>query len=320
MKLWQGLLCSVSILAGCRNAPPRPTCSTGTQAQSPTPASSGLATPELTDDVPLADDNAGLSFVADGKTLRTLTKAVIRRAFPVETFTVSDAYYDGRPKTWRAVSLRPLLERGFEGRTVDLDAQQFILRCVDGYTVPLDGKRLLEAGGYLALADATVSEWDPIGVKKDNPGPYFVVWKHPDQQGLELHPRPYQLAAIELAAFETTFPHVAPTGEPTDSAAQRGFGIFKEQCIRCHAVNQEGGRVGPELNVPQSIVEYRSDAQLKAFIKNPRTFRYSLMPAHPDLRDTDLAELLAYFHAMKSRKHDPNAVKPARTRNAEKSL
>ena len=71
------------------------------------------------------------------------------------------------------------------------------------------------------------------------------------------------------------------------------------------AINGEGGKVGPELNVPQSIVEYRPSAQIKAYIRNPEIFRYTTMPAHPGLSDADLDALLAYFQAMQSRKHDP---------------
>ena len=64
---------------------------------------------------------------------------------------------------------------------------------------------------------------------------------------------------------------------------------------------------GPELNVPQSIVEYRPEPQIRAYIRDPRTFRYGNMPPHPHLSDADLDALLAYFRAMKDRKHDPDA-------------
>ena len=100
-----------------------------------------------------------------------------------------------------------------------------------------------------------------------------------------------------------------PKSAPEGSAARRGFDIYKAQCIRCHAMNREGGRVGPELNVPQSIVEYRPAEQIKAFIRNPQTFRYSTMPAHGHLSDQDLDDLVAYFEVMKGHKHDPDAGK-----------
>ena len=41
----------------------------------------------------------------------------------------------------------------------------------------------------------------------------------------------------------------------------------------------KGGKMGPELNVPKNILEYRDREQLAAFIKNPQAFRFgSLMP------------------------------------------
>ena len=72
-----------------------------------------------------------------------------------------------------------------------------------------------------------------------------------------------------------------------------------------------GGRVGPDLNVPQSVVEYRPEPQIRAYIRDPRTFRYSNMPSHPGFKEDDLDALLAYFRAMKDRKHDPEAAKPS---------
>jgi hypothetical protein len=70
-------------------------------------------------------------------------------------------------------------------------------------------------------------------------------------------------------------------------------------------VNGEGGTVGPDLNVPQSIVEYRPVEQIKAYIKDPATFRYGNMPAHPHLDAGELDGLIAYFETMRHAKHDP---------------
>jgi len=105
--------------------------------------------------------------------------------------------------------------------------------------------------------------------------------------------------------FERRHPHTVPLGTAEGSAARRGFALFRRECIMCHAINDEGGKVGPELNVPQSIVEYRPVAQIKAYVRDPSTFRYTTMPAHTHLSDADLDDLIAYFRAMSERKHDP---------------
>ena len=72
-----------------------------------------------------------------------------------------------------------------------------------------------------------------------------------------------------------------------------------------HAINGEGGKVGPDLNIPQSIVEYRPIEQVKAYIRNPAVFRYGNMPSHEYLSPQDLDALIAYFQVMKTQKHDP---------------
>ncbi|APR78172.1 Cytochrome c family protein [Minicystis rosea] len=251
--------------------------------------------------------SAELAFVRDGKPVRALTRAALEAAIPPETWTALDPYYN-KPKTYRALPLAAVLERGFGAPAAELARHDFVLRAKDGYTVPLPGAKLFEKGGYIAVADVEVPGWEPIGQGRANPGPYYLVWRETAQQSLDTHPRPWQLATIEIAPFEATFPHTAPAGLPASSPAMQGFRLFRDRCISCHAVNREGGRVGPDLNVPQSIVEYRPKPQIRAYIKDPRTFRYSNMPAHPGFGDADLDALVAYFEAMKDRKHDPDAA------------
>jgi mono/diheme cytochrome c family protein len=247
-----------------------------------------------------SDPDARLTFARDGRTLAAVTERDLERAAPAETFTAYDPYYQ-RQKTWRALPMRRVLARGF-GAGVAIEREQLVLRAKDGYTVPIAGAALLDDGCWLAVADADAPAWEPIGPQRADPSPFYIVWRKPDQQDLTTHPRPWQLEAIEIARAETLFPHAVPTGAGPD--AQRGFELFRGECIRCHAINREGGRVGPDLNVPRSIVEYRPEAQIRAYIKDPLAFRYGAMPAHPHLTDADLDALVAYFRAMKDRKHD----------------
>lgn len=246
---------------------------------------------------------AELRFEREGQEGRSVALRELLATIPAEEFRAYDPYY-AHEKTWRAVPLVRVLEAGF-GRATKLAELDFVLRAKDGYSVPLPGTKVTEPGAYVAFEDVEVSGWEPIGPQRANPGPFYVVWRNADQQNLETHPRPWQLASIEIAPFETTHPHTFPRG--ASEIAVRGFRLFRQQCIACHAINREGGRVGPELNVPQSIVEYRPEPQIRAYIKDPRTFRYGNMPAHPGMTEVELDALVAYFRAMRERKHDPEA-------------
>ncbi len=251
----------------------------------------------------LGEAEAELAFMYEGEEVGRFALAALASSGGVDVEGY-DPYYE-RDKRFRAVELVGVLERAYGGLGLKLSEQEFILRASDGYTVPMSGERIIEGRPLLAYADLEAEGWEPIGPQKANPGPFYVVWRGAEQKDLEQYPRPWQLAQIEIAPFEQVFPKTLPEGAPRESAAWRGFAIYKDQCVRCHAVNQQGGRVGPELNVPRNITEYRPEDQIRAYIKNPRAFRYGNMPPFPHLTDADLDDVLAYLKAMKARKDDP---------------
>jgi mono/diheme cytochrome c family protein len=88
--------------------------------------------------------------------------------------------------------------------------------------------------------------------------------------------------------------------------------MFSAQCQRCHAINGEGGRLGPDLNIPRNILEYRAEADVRAYIKDPASFRYGNMPAHPLLTSEHLDQLVCYLREMGKHKFDPRQ-QPAKT-------
>lgn len=257
-------------------------------------------------------DDGSLRFVRRGETVGTLSKAALEARCEVREVRVPRDPYYGRAKRYRACPLERVLTLGFDGVPEGFAEATVLLGALDGYTRPVPGRALLEPGGYLALADAGraaqgLEGWEPIERRRVDPGPFYVVWTGAAQGDPHVHPWPYQLASIEIVRFEERFPHTVPVGAREGSAARRGFALFRRECVACHAMNGEGGTVGPDLNVPRSIVEYRPEAQIKAYVRDPSAFRYTSMPAHPGLDDGDLEDLLAYFRHMRAHKHDPRA-------------
>jgi mono/diheme cytochrome c family protein len=256
---------------------------------------------------------ASLEFRRPGQPPRTVDEAQLASRCPTETVELDDPYYERRMR-YHAWPLRCVLATGFDVDPASLPGPGMLLRALDGYARPASLAQLLEDGGYLAFADATLdaaragssaSRFSPIERRQLDPGPFYVVWTGAARSDPHSHPWPYQLAVVEAASFEDAFPHTVPRGLPEADAGWLGYRIFQASCAACHAINGEGGRVGPELNVPRSIVEYRPVEQIKAYVRDPTSFRYTNMPPHPDLSSEELDGLIAYFRAMSARKHDP---------------
>jgi mono/diheme cytochrome c family protein len=250
-----------------------------------------------------------LTFVDAGGRETSLTKAELRARCGAREVTVQDAYYR-EPRRYLACPIEAVFELGFGAPPSALRGEDVLLRALDGYARSAPASQLASGGAFLALEDAArvargLAGFDPIDRRQVDAGPFYLVWTGAGRDDPHRWPWPYQLARIEVVRFEARFPHAVPAGAPEGSPARRGFEIFRRECISCHAINGDGGTVGPDLNVPRSIVEYRPADQIKAYVRDPQSFRYTSMPSHLHLGDADLDALVAYFTHMSRHKRDP---------------
>jgi hypothetical protein len=234
----------------------------------------------------------GRSGAAESVTLAEL----VRSLRPVELRS-EDPYY-GDERTYRCLPAQALLGARLGLEAGEVVRHRFLLVAADGYRVELSGALLARPEACFAFAEAGRAEWQPIGERRSSPGPLYLVWEG-DLKDVHAYPRPWAVVRIEVDPTGEDLTLTRPAGGFGESAlAARGYELFTQRCQRCHAINRQGGHVGPELNVPQNVLAYRDRAFVRAYIRDPLTFRYGAMPANPDLDDAALDALLAYLEEM----------------------
>lgn len=213
-----------------------------------------------------------------------------------------------RPMTYRAVPLASLLQGVGPGQAVQI-------RATDGFVAELDSTPLVEtrqeaAQAWLAI-ETPRAPWPAMGEGKPSAGPFYVVWTQPQASGIRPEQWPYQTAEIRLTtSVAERFPAMMPANDASGTV-QQGWNVFQVNCLVCHSMNRQGdARMGPDLNVPYSPVEYFAGDYLRQYIRDPGSLRHwpqaSMPPFPPEvLRDPELDALLAYLTHMAGRKPTP---------------
>ena len=201
-------------------------------------------------------------------------------------------------KHYSAVPFRTLIQETFGEDVFEQGWTSITFVAEDGYE-PIADINIFAAGeAFIAFEDLDGPGWELIAGYDVEPGPFYMVWTEPEQKPKNGYPWPWQLSTIRFVNFDKEFRDVIPADQLNDSAVGKGYDIFRKRCIACHAINRQGGSIGPDLGAPQRITGYRSDDQLKQFIRSPSSFRYSRMPDFADLSNHELDQLILYFRAV----------------------
>lgn len=243
-----------------------------------------------------------------------LTLAQLAALTPVQQVTLFDPQYQ-QQKTYRGVSLWALLQAAGYRQLNDDD--ELILTALDGYAPVISLKAIAAGQPILAFADrAGTKQADTAALQESSgfmplssqqktidPGPFYLVWP---QDPTATQSWPYQVVKLELSRFTDRFARVMPK-PPVSAQVQHGFALFKQHCLRCHSINQQGGVLGPELNIPKNVTEYWQAEQLPRFIRQVSKFRLnSKMPDFTRLSEQDVADLVAYLQLMRQQKQWPD--------------
>ena len=204
-----------------------------------------------------------------------------------------------RAKKYEAIPLKPYLEKLITEANLDTANTEIIFLCKDGYNPGMTLSKVMNNAPYLAIRDLEASEgknWMDTLQGKWNP--FYLVWTN-HSQGDNGYTWPYGLAHLQFKASDAAY----QAAFPTDEKMVAGFELYKSKCMKCHSMNMIGGIMGPEMNVPKNITEYWQIADIKAFVKNPYSYRYnSKMPPVADLKDAELDQIIDYISYMKGQK------------------
>lgn len=238
---------------------------------------------------------AVLEAQAKGVAIASGTAAQLSARVATSRVVIVNPFLDGRSKAYEAFPAATLLDAFYGKGWREMEGSEVTFKASDGYEAHVPAAKLAAGGAWLAFRDADKApNWEPVGKNGVNPGPFFLVWdagKTPEKG----YAWPWQVVALDTARFEDVYPGLSPKGVKADSAEARGYGLFRARCVKCHGLDQEGGKLGPDLNSPKSVTEYRPKDQLKAFIKKPSSFRWGQMPDHEDLTDKELEDLWLYL-------------------------
>ena len=247
--------------------------------------------------------------ISTASTNRIITALQMSRSLPTAKVEVNDPV-SGKTKNYEGFWLEDVLRLA----GIELSEEEMLVfTCLDGYQARLMRPTGPGARPLLAVRDLDSEDsWEVFfhGKEKTVPGPFYLVWETSRRAGEATNnhgaslPWPYQINQIDVRSSAESERRLFPVGAESRQDVRRGFELFSRSCIACHSINLEGGTLGPELNIPRNITEYRDWPYLAEFIKDPSSFRAkSKMPGFKNsLTDQQIDDVLQYLRWMRERK------------------
>ncbi len=240
-------------------------------------------------------------------------KLVDLRGFTAGEVAVIDPY-EKREVLFRGVDARSVFDQLWGKRWQAAD--EVLITCLDGYQPVIPVQRFLQRRAWFAFERVghpsfSIEKEESSGAKQVMLAPAYLVWDSAHDTRIRADSDfawPYQISGLELVVFSERFSRVLPPNGSTQSV-QTGFRNFRAHCLKCHSVNGQGGRVGPELNFPTNATEYLTRVHLRRWIADPVSVRWGTKM--PPLRlpkeeqGAVIESVLDYLETMRSKKIAP---------------
>jgi cytochrome c2 len=262
-------------------------------------------------DVARASEPLRFSLGGEAQASRSLEELV--EIAPPSKLRVYEPYEEG-PAEFNALPFNAVLDAVYGARW--RDQEEVLLTCADGYQPAFPVRRLLDHKAWLAFGREDANGFSILKLesgerRRIDLSPFYLIWDNFDDAELRRqgdYGWPYQLIGVDLIRARDRFPKMTPAAGASKQVLA-GFTSFRVHCTRCHAINGEGGNIGPELNVPLNPVEYREAKWLRQWIDDPSslvaTARMPALNKHLHNREQVIEDVLAYLGAISQQKIQP---------------
>ena len=259
------------------------------------------------------DTATTLAFSRHSQPIARLSLAELEQLTPRQAIEVHEPYEDG-PARFAALSLERVLDAVYTPSW--RSEEELLFSCLDGYQPTVPVARALTHRAWLALdrldrPGFSIRKRESGAIREIELAPFYLIWQNLEDAKIRQEADygwPYQLVGVDLIRRRDRFPRMTPPPGASDEVLA-GFAAFRIHCSKCHPLNGEGGRIGPELNHAASPALHRDPAWLRDWIEDPsRILPNARMPAlNPKLPDRarTVDEILAYLRAMANASNAP---------------
>jgi mono/diheme cytochrome c family protein len=256
--------------------------------------------------LPARGEPQTLAFQRHGEPVATRDLPALEQAVPAQTVRVFEPY-EQREVAFRSLRFDRVLDAlyGADWRK----EEEILFTCRDGYQPTVPVARVVEHAAWLAFArDGTsafsIRKLESGRTQEISLAPFYLVWENTLDEQMRAegdYGWPYQVVGIDLIRSRDRFPHMAPPASAPPQV-QEGFAAFRVHCSRCHTVNGDGGKLGPELNTAQNPAGRRDPAWLRRWIDDPSQISPDtrMERLNPALRERDrvIDAIVAYLQAI----------------------
>jgi len=208
-----------------------------------------------------------------------------------------------KAKKYKAVNASILIKNEIDLTKIDPKNTKIVFECRDGYKPEMPLELFLKANPYLAFQDVDApkgAKWEPIikDGNEMNAEPFYIVYTSVSEKDSR-YKWPYNLVKIYLEPLNKSTLELYPL---KNRKLEKGYTLFKNQCLTCHSINGIGGTMGPELNYPRNVTEYWKEKELVDYIVNPASFRYKVKMPTLGITKQQSQEIVDYLKYMSENK------------------